>query len=150
MSYKDEEYHKNYHIAHKEEHNLYCKEYYKKNKKSANKRSTQWRIDNPEYHWAYQTIYTHKKKGYVVNITPTKLRDIAINTKFCCICECELKYQKGKCSQNSATLDRKNNETILNIDNIMILCRRCNCMKQDLSISDMCDWCKNFINKFGE
>lgn len=100
------------------------------------------RIESPFYRWAKNTLKGHKHRGYQVNITSEELEDIVSKTKTCQICGCELKRGNGKVTDISPTLDRKNNENVIDINNIMILCNYCNLTKGKRPIIEFIKFCE--------
>ena len=108
----------------------------------------EYRENNYVRRWCTRTIYRHKTRGYIVNMTIDELYNIVKDKPICEICGKELEWYstgKGKPTNLSPSLDRKNNENEINKDNISILCHKCNAKKNSESIEENVIWCKQFI-----
>jgi 5-methylcytosine-specific restriction endonuclease McrA len=82
--------------------------------------------------WCYQTLKSHERDGFILDISVDELFDIIKDNKTCAICGTSLKwYSNGFNCTISPTLDRINNEKIINKDNVQILCMACNSSKGD-------------------
>ena len=124
------------------------KEYYENNKEKIKEYKKEWRENNYVRIWCTHTIHNHKRRGYIVNITIDELYNIVKDEPSCEICGKELEWYstgKGKTTNLSPSLDRKNNENEINKDNISILCYKCNAKKNSESIEENVVWCKQFI-----
>ena len=144
------------------------REYYIKNSELIRKRSSNWYInnieiarkksnkryrDNPERHWSVTNLNRHKSRGYIIQITSDELFEkLVVENKKCQICGCDLNFyagtKEGKSKPDSPTLDRMNNENEIRKDNILILCFKCNSMKQDLTLEEYAIHCEKFIKKY--
>ena len=100
--------------------------------------------------WSKSTISNHRKKGHKVDIKLDELVNFVTNKKNCAYCDGLLKweYGNGGSANNSPTLDRINNAQIITINNVQILCRRCNTAKLDRSHDDFVRYCTLIRNKF--
>jgi len=155
---------KSYYLANQEKKIDYAHDYYKTNKEkiaarqvaynAANKeviaerkaakyqadtaKRAAYRIAHPKMYWAERTVGHHR-------LTGKKIREdvlaMAEQTTHCPICQCELKYSGAGTAWHSASLDRKLNDQSKSIDNIWIVCRRCNTTKLDRSMEEMDEWC---------
>ena len=38
----------------------------------------------------------------------------------------------------------------MTLDNVQVICKQCNVTKQSRSMSEMLEYCRMFVNKFGE
>lgn len=74
--------------------------------------------------------------------------NLPLESPKCAICDIALKWKPGKLQLNSPTLDRKNNEQILNMENVWIICHKCNTMKSINSLNELIAWCKMVVEKF--
>jgi len=121
-------------------------------KKCEIKYQREYRRNNPIKAWCSRTIRDHKRYCKILFTAVKSLYPIAKDTKYCPIYNIKLDWEfgKGKAQSNSPTLDRKDNKKILTLDNIWIICRRCNTTKQDRSMEELYKWCKNFMNKFNK
>lgn len=108
-----------------------------------------YREAHKEKVWAAGTLYDHKKKGIVVDITTKELEAIALHVKHCEYCGIEIVYRNsgGQCEQ-SATLDRVDNERVIRADNIKIVCNSCNSSKRTRSFREFVLYCKMIADKF--
>lgn len=124
------------------------KEYRENNKEKINKQQKEYYENNYVRRWCSSTINKHKNRSYIVNITFDELYNIVKDKPSCEICGKELEWYstgKGKTTNLSPSLDRKNNENEINKDNISILCYKCNAKKNSESIEENVIWCKQFI-----
>lgn len=115
------------------------------------------RIQRHEYNethrrrvWATRTRSMHRTNGFLVNIELNDLHEMAENIENCPICGCELKWLSGHGTvrENSPTLDRINNQSEMTIDNVWIICHRCNTTKRNRSMKEFVEYCKCVVNKF--
>ena len=124
----------------------------KRCRKCDNQYRREWFRKNPIKTWCSQTIRNHKTDDYIVDIKRDELMKMAIKTKKCPICGITLDYSFGtknnKLWINSPSLDRINNEKFLNLDNIQIICRRCNATKLNRSMKEFVIYCAKIYNKF--
>ena len=105
--------------------------------------------------WSETSIKRHKKRGMCVNIEAHELTELARRTDFCPVCGVHFHWDFKKWNKYEddklPTLDRKDNERILHIGNVMILCKRCNGLKGSLTLSEMADWAimylKFYVNR---
>ncbi len=94
-------------------------------------------------------LHQHRKKGFIVNLTIDEYLLLAKNAKVCPICGCELDWEcKRKTTKISPSLDRINNEKILNKDNVMFICHQCNTTKGSRSLKEFIEYCKMIADKF--
>lgn len=127
----------------------YGKKYYQKNKERISKHSREYRKKHPVKHWCRTTIRQHKHKGFKVLFNFKDLIPIAKQTKYCSICDIKLKwgYDKGR-TNASPTLDRINNGKILTLNNIQIICYKCNATKRDRTMKEFIEYCNKVSKKF--
>ena len=117
---------------------------YAKKKKEYNDRA------NPKRAWSRSTLYKHKFRGaFDIKITIDELEHFIKDTEHCDLCKVPLDWSRGtkggKILYNSPTLDRKNNEHFIALDNIMILCHRCNSGKNEDSVEEYVERCKRVV-----
>ena len=109
---------------------------------------------SPKRSWCITTLSNHKQKqNIIIDISLDELHEFVEDKDYCYICGKELDWSRGKkghIQPNSPTLDRLNNSNVISVDNIQILCSECNAMKQNKSIIDLVDWCKQVIKVYGE
>lgn len=107
----------------------------------------------PYFNFAYHSLKNHRLSGYNIFITVEELERF-VNGKEgrCEICGLQLDFgygtKNGRIQKTSPTLDRKFNENDISIDNIMLLCSRCNASKQDRGIKEFAEYCKMVTEKF--
>ena len=95
-------------------------------------RDRKYREENKYLVWAKTTIRCHVRNGFFVIVKVYELAEMAKNTPRCPYCHEELLFgpkETGTLVLNSPTLDRRNNERILTVNNIDIICFRCNRIK---------------------
>jgi len=101
--------------------------------------------------WSIKTLANHKYFGYKISITLQELMDYAMIIDRCEYTGIELDwFVKNKPADNSPSLDRLNNENELRLDNIRIVCKKINTMKQNLTFKEYLNHCKFMIEKFGD
>lgn len=129
-----------------------CMNLLNKNYRDTHKTEIETRTNNYCIHRkrAVGTMSNHKLRGYTINISLESLETLFKVTKKCPICGCELTYNKRtKVSKsNSPSLDRKNNDTILDEDNLWVICKKCNSTKQDRTFDEFIEYCGMVFNKF--
>lgn len=113
-----------------------------------NKQSEEYK-DDLYYKWARRCLYSHRDRGHTVLINIEELIDLAKRTKYCNICGTKLSYFSDVDDHlnryvRHATLDRILNTTTYTIDEVGILCNRCNSIKGNLNINEL----KNIINGY--
>jgi len=157
----DRKSHKEYYQKNKEELKRKMREYNKnnpekgrayrrKNKEKLAKYNKEWRKENYHRYWVNATLGNHKRKGHIINIKPDELEQLAKNTNYCPICGIKIKwYMGGKNKKpNSPTLDRIENKNEININNIQIICDKCNVTKQDRTMKEFVEYCAKVSNRF--
>lgn len=123
---------------------------------------------HPRVTWVINTIKSHKKKGYTVELEHNYLLKVAEETNYCNICGKLLMWSKRiawdsdfKCYHSgiykhtlkgrglhpaTPTLDRVNNEKHIDKDNFQIVCMECNITKSKRTMKEFMDYC-NLISK---
>lgn len=132
---------------------FYRGKFEKKCKKCRRQRMKDIYTSKPYYNWARTTKRYHELKGYKVFMSVEELETAARLHSHCMICGKELQYgrkEDGKVQRNSPTLDRINCEDYIYSNNCMILCPRCNASKQDMTMSEFVEYCRNVVKKFGK
>ena len=130
--------------------NVYDGKYYKKNKEKYKKNYLNWRKENPKRAWANFLLSNHKRNGYIIDITKDELLEMAKKVEHCPFCNCKLLWVYGNgLNDNTPTLDRINNEKHLTLNNVQILCHKCNAMKQDKTMEELIEWCGLICKKYG-
>ncbi len=104
---------------------------------------------DPAKAFAKRALRSHKARGYIAEITVAELTSFIREQKHCTFCGVKFNWlPQSRQDRTAPSLDRMNNEKTINKDNIMLLCRRCNTMKQDLPLKEYLAYCKNISNKF--
>jgi len=100
--------------------------------------------------WTSYTLSSHKQRGYEIQIDLDEMYAKALLSFNCTICNCELDWNKGKekFQENSPTLDRVDNENVLRLDNIQIICHRCNRMKGTMALAEFIGYCEKVYKRF--
>jgi hypothetical protein len=108
------------------------------------KRAQGYRKKNPYRFWAHSTRKNHMIRGVTVNLSVNQIEDIGRKSEYCSLCGEKLDWTpgKGRMRPNSPTLDRVNNEPFMDLNNIMVVCWRCNTMKRDIPLSLFIEICK--------
>ena len=97
--------------------------------------------------WALATLRSHRKSGNEIIISTDQLTELAEETTHCKWCGRKLQWETGKgVTSYCPTLDRRNNENFLDIDNIDIICLSCNAGKGKLSEEEF----KQYIKRMYE
>jgi hypothetical protein len=99
--------------------------------------STETKNSNPKWFWAYLSLYNHKRLGYQVQMSTEELYGYAKNIDSCEDCGVELTWGYGH-GQNAGTpsLDRRDNDGPVKIDNIAIVCKKCDSVKRDKTMAE--------------
>lgn len=126
----------------------YHREYLNKNREKMSKWAFEWYNRSPRG-WANQAIGSHRRKGHTIELTIDELYNFALEVKNCPICGVELSWGKknGHIRNHSPSLDRINNDPVLNINNIWIICAKCNAAKGDLNMEEFVEYCRNIVKR---
>jgi hypothetical protein len=98
--------------------------------------------------WAKHILRTHKQSGYNVNITTNELLNLYVQTPNCPICGCKLEHGIGKLHNQSPTMDRINNGIHLNIDDVWVICHKCNATKRTLPLQQFKEYAGKICKRF--
>ena len=111
-----------------------------------------WERLNPKKAWASDTLKKHRARGHNIIITTKELYSKIKHITNCEICGDELDWRlrcgKGTLDQYSPTLDRINNEKDIKLDNIFILCHRCNMSKGVMPFNTFIEYCSKIAEKY--
>jgi len=123
----------------KDKHATICKECVKKQRKYERCHTDKFKL------WTIGTVCSHKRNGFEISFAKKELLLLAKKTSICHICGCELDWDigKGKPQDNSPSLDRINNEKDMHMDNIQIICWRCNRLKRAMTMEEFYAYCRN-------
>lgn len=124
----------------------YADKYQKSGKKTAARRYR--RHNNPWQYWAQNTHRSHKWSGYIMNISILDLKQMALATIKCPICDKILNWHNDKMKDDSPSLDRINNDSEININNVQIICIQCNTTKNARTMLDFVSYCRMVAEKF--
>lgn len=107
----------------------------------------QWNIDNPIRAKANRTLHNHKimHKDAIINITITEIENLFRESTHCPICGIEFSSVNRQTTQS---LDRLDNEKELRVDNVWVICNKCNATKQDRTLKEFIDYCKMVVDKW--
>jgi len=126
-------YHKNYCIEHLDERKQYLKDYTQKNTNKL---------------WYANIVKSHKRDGCEINFTFDELNNLIQSTPRCKYCGSELDYTTTYGNRttiplnNKPSVDRINGNKCLTIDNIEIICYKCNATKLDRTEKEFYEYCK--------
>jgi len=117
---------------------------------SANVVQKEYRKRTPIERWAYTTKRNHRQ--YDVNIDIKDIISMGYKTTHCPLCGCKLDYSVGKGTRkfNSPSLDRINNESYLDKNNVWIICAECNTRKGAHTLSEFILYCETVIKNMKE
>jgi hypothetical protein len=153
--------HRAYHEKNREKDNAWKRQWHKDNRPRLLEKKREYNTKNSgrrrEYNetnrrrvWATRTLSMHRRKGLIVEISIDELHNLANKTNHCSICERELVWKAGhkKSIRASPTLDRIDNELLMRIGNVWIVCHRCNTIKGELTMKEYVEHCKMVVSKF--
>lgn len=131
------------------------KRYYAKNIDSLREKArNQEKFKIPFFKWAYYARISHRQRGNIINVTTEELITLAKDNPNCQICGVKLwsngakPDRKGDNYMNALTLDRINNETIINKDNVLIVCNHCNMSKGRRTLKEFIEYCSAISDRF--
>lgn len=101
-----------------------------------------------KYVWASNTIGGHKRNGFTCDFRPKELEKFVLNIDNCQFCNKQFNWMNTKVSNDSPTMERLNNEKIIKLDKIAIICHQCNCSKSNLNFNEFVEYCSRIYNKF--
>ena len=130
----------------------YDKEYRAKNRKHRYENQKKNITANPKLAWSRSKIYCHIRSGYQVEFTTSQLADFVKDIEICSFCNVKLdwgfRYDGTGRNRLRPSVDRIDNEKILRLNNIQIICWRCNATKYDRTMKEFVDYCKMMANKY--
>ena len=140
----------------KDLHNGVCKEcligyrknYYKCNKTRIITNNKKWSRENPIRIRALNTIKHHSNKNNIINISVDEVVDLLEKSVYCPICGQKFTSTINGHQRNAPSLDRLNNEKELRVDNVWVICRKCNSTKLDRTMKEFYEYCNNVVTKF--
>lgn len=129
------------------------KRYYETHRDHCIKMNRRNEAKTPHRTWARKTLHGHKKRGNEIQVTIDQVYKLALNTTTCRYCDRILDFsQDGSKNHspqpNSPSLDRITNENVLRMDNIQIICHKCNEIKNSMAHDKFIEYCNMIVNKF--
>ena len=103
-----------------------------------------WQAATPHRQWAIGTVRSHRQKGFDVRISIPELTARAEGTSSCPICLGPLVFgpkATGRCGPTSPSLDRKDNEQVMTMENTQIICMPCNTTKGPRTMAEFVAYC---------
>jgi 5-methylcytosine-specific restriction endonuclease McrA len=121
-------------------------------KEKHSKQSKDRKLARPREYWAYSTMSGHKSQGCTIELSRKELIDLANITDHCEICGEPMDWgligKQDHSLDNSPSLDRTDNEKVLRIENVQIVCSRCNVSKNSRTMDEFIAYCKMIAAKF--
>ena len=130
-----------------------CQSEYGKNYKYTRHYRRKWKQKSYYERWARSILTTHKAKGYIINTTWQQLMKHAQTINHCPLCGCKLNWERS-CfgakqgptgEHNTPSLDRINNDNIIDLKHCWIICWKCNTIKLNRPLMDFLDFCKTVL-----
>lgn len=144
---------KKYAKDHHDEALIAKRAYNARNKDKIKESKLQYKFKHPHKIWSQRSFAAHKQKNHTMLFTVDELEELAKNTVRCNICGIELDWyssKKGTIHNNSPTLDRINNEKVLLLEDVWIVCMRCNVMKNSMTFDEYIEHCRMVVDKFSK
>ena len=105
-----------------------------------------WQRANPERCWLVASLANHRRKGFIIDLPMPELLRRAKETKCCPLCGVKFLWksrQPGRtCSLNVPTLDRTNNQRVLTLQTVQIICLLCNTTKGPRTMVQFRRYCR--------
>jgi 5-methylcytosine-specific restriction endonuclease McrA len=131
-----------------------CVSNYKMEHKPDEKAARQrYKHRHPQRYWAHSSLANHKwgKRNFDCKLTLDELEQFAKGHSTCAICGKKVKWTREEGTKrngpDAATLDRVNNEKLITIDNIQILCYSCNTTKSNRTMQEFIEFCEMVASK---
>lgn len=104
-----------------------------------------WASDNPIRAKANRTLHNHRimHKDAIIKITISEIENLFRESTHCPLCG--IKYS-NESRQTVQSLDRLNNERELRVDNVWVICNKCNATKQDRTMEEFYEYCQMVVN----
>jgi hypothetical protein len=91
----------------------------------------------------------HKARGYIFLFSRKELSELVIKNNECKICGATLIFQnKRGWNLNSPSVDIIDKSKPLTIDNVQIVCLRCNNAKSTMTMEEFIKYCQSIVLKF--
>lgn len=94
-----------------------------------------------------RTIRVHGKYCRI-HITIEQLIALADKTTNCPLCSISFEQWGSEKSFSQPSLDRKDNARYLSLDNIWVICSRCNLTKRDRTFKEFVEYCKQISDNW--
>lgn len=139
-------------LAYTQKHKERLQQYRQDNRERDRNKQYDWIRNNPKRIWTYRSIASHRRKGYIVSITAAELLEFVDEIEFCPYCGEKLNWApfKGNADPCSPSVDRKDNQKHLTLENINIICVSCNRTKSARSHKEFVEYCKRIVKLYGE
>jgi hypothetical protein len=128
-------------------------EWLQKNKERVHNYKKKYKTNRPYYQrWVQQVLKSHKSRGYIINIAWQELMEYAKTITHCPLCGCKLRSEKtygSKAELDSPSLDRINNEDIIDLEHCWIICLGCNIAKRERTLTEFLEYCKMVLTTQG-
>lgn len=111
------------------------------------KRCKARRDRDPIHVFVLTTLAKHIREGKILEITSEQVEDLCKSTKECKICGTMIQYGAPPRTPGLPSLDRINNEKVMTMKNIQIICARCNYSKADRSMEEFINYCGLVIQR---
>jgi hypothetical protein len=122
---------------------------YTKQQRNEIVRASNYRIG---YHlkWAQRSRYGHTKKGVIFNFSDIDLSKKAHDTPNCVMCGKPFVWDfgRGHVRHDSPTLDNTDLNCNPTIDQVQIICMKCNVTKQNRTMSEFVQYCSDIATKY--
>lgn len=100
--------------------------------------------------WVSTSLNSHRRRGYDVRISNQQLYDFIQDKYTCAYCGIVLKWESnGGFVDDSPTVDRVDNENYIDMNNIQIICTKCNGTKRNRTHKEFVEYCNNIVQIFG-
>jgi len=141
---------KRYYEAHKEQIKEAGRLYHQRPGVVERKRiaHNRWADKNPHLRWAHTSMYSHKRRGFRLLFSYQELKMLAEQTMECGYCGGKLLYNRQTSLMERPTLDRTEGDIVVRLEDVQIICHRCNVSKSNRTHSEFVHFCKLIAMKF--
>jgi len=127
------------------------RETYARHSEKYKQKAMEWQKANPHRSWAISTLSNHRRRGFLIAISIDDLMIEAKKAQECLYCGRELKFMRGGGWNGSTpSLDRINNEDVIDENTIQIICHACNTSKLNRTHTEFIEYRKLVVDNFGE
>jgi 5-methylcytosine-specific restriction endonuclease McrA len=116
---------------------------------TSTERHKKWRNKYPLYSWIHTSRDKHKRNGYIITFTSKEFVEKFKHITNCPYCGINLDFTPNSLKQlcNRPTLDRINNENIMTLENVQILCHTCNTAKGSMPHKIFINYIKKIVSR---